>query len=123
MHYVLAATVSYWWPVVVRIPDPNVAGAIIEQKLKVLFEPEEQDAAIEQAEIYAALPTVKARADHERDQLLRVVKDWDDVVTAEKHTVPFSEENFRAALQRKWFRDGVYRAYSESLNGDARLGN
>jgi len=123
MKFVLAAAVSYWWPVTVRIPDPENAGAVIEQKLKVLFEPEDQDAALEQAEIYAGLATPKERAEHEHRQLARVVRGWDDVIDEEKKPVPFTEDNFRAALQQRWFRDGLYRGYAESLNGEARLGN
>jgi hypothetical protein len=123
MKFVLAPSMTYWWPVVVRIPDPEKAGSIIEQKLKVQFEPEEQDAALEQAEIYAGLASPKERAAHERRQLVNVVRGWDDVIDGDKKPVPFTEENFRAALQKKWFRDGLYRGYSESLNGEARLGN
>lgn len=124
MKFVLSATpVTYWWPIVVRIPHPDNAGAIIEQKFKMLFEPEDQDEAIEQAEIYASLPTLRERAEHERRQVKRVSKGWDDVVDDDKSSVPFTEENLQAALQQKWFRDAVFRGYTESLNGEARLGN
>lgn len=124
MKFVLETTHRYWWPVKVRIPDPEVAGKIIEQTLKIQFEPKGRDEALASDEVYRELTTAKDRADHEQKQLMDVCKGWDDVVDADKSAVAFTEENFRLALQQSWFRTAVYQAYADSLNGqEARLGN
>lgn len=124
LQFVLAPEpVRYWWPVTVRLPDPENPGAILERKLKVLFQAESQDEAFAHQEGYAKLKTARERLEHERSQLLRVCKDWSDVVDADKRPVEFNEKNFRAALQQSWFRTGVHRAYAESLNSEAQAGN
>ncbi|WP_319496323.1 hypothetical protein [uncultured Cohaesibacter sp.] len=116
----LTETDSYWWPVKVRVPDPENAGKIIEQELEILFEPEDQDTALNAQEEYASLMTPRERIEHERDQLLRVCKNWRGL----DGDLPFSEAAFRQALTKSWFRIGVYSAYGQSLNGEAaRLGN
>ncbi|WP_349295235.1 hypothetical protein ABEB22_18305 (plasmid) [Thioclava sp. 'Guangxiensis'] len=124
MKFTLAKTVRYWWPVTVRMPDPQNPGKIAEQQLKVLFEPKGRDAAIASQEALSKLDTPKERADHEHSELKAVVKGWDDVLDEEGTSVPFSEEMLGAALQMSWFRTGVYSAYADSLSGqEARLGN
>lgn len=124
MKFKLVEKHRYWWPVVVRIPNPEVPGKMIEQKLKILFEPQDRDAAVAATEAYEKLVGARARADHEHQQLLEVSKDWDDVEDDDRQAVPFSEDNFRAALQKGWFRSAVYSAYSDSISGnEARVGN
>lgn len=124
MKFTLAKKVRYWWPVTVRMPDPETPGKIVEQQLKVLFEPKSRDEALAAQDDYAQLDTARARAEHEHTELKDVVKGWDDVVDDDKSPVPFTEETISAALQLSWFRTGVYAAYAESLNGqEARLGN
>lgn len=124
MKFVLEASRRYWWPVKVRVPDPETAGKILEQTLKIQFEPKGRDESLSAQEVYENLHTAKERAEHEHAQLLEVCKAWDDVVDGDKSAVAFSEENFRAALQQSWFRTAVYQAYADSLNGnEARLGN
>lgn len=124
MKFTLAQTVRYWWPVTVRLPDPETPGKILEQQLQVLFEPKGRDEAIAAQEAYAQLDSAKERSAHEHRELADVVKGWDDVVDEEKAPIPFSEEALSRALQFSWFRAGVYEAYAQSLNGEeARLGN
>ena len=124
MKFTLAKTVRYWWPVIVRLPDPENPGKIIEQRLKVLFEPKRRDEAFTAQEAYAKLTTPKERLLHEQAELTDVVKGWDDVVDEDKSPIPFTVEALDQALQFSWFRAGVYDAYAQSLNGEeARLGN
>lgn len=124
MKFKLVEKHRYWWPVVVRIPDPDVPGRFVEQELKILFEPQDRDAAVAATEAYEKLTTARARADHEHEQLLAVSKNWDDVEGSDKQPLAFSEDIFRAALQQGWFRSAVYTAYYDSLNGvEARVGN
>ena len=120
MKFKLTDTDQYWWPVTVRVPDPENAGQILEQEFEMLFEPEDQDTALDAQEEYASLTSPRERVEHERDQLLRVCKNWRGL----DGDLPFSEEAFRQALKKSWFRTGVYAAYGQSLNGEAaRLGN
>src|SRR5690606_18254801 len=99
-------------------------GEFLKQTFKVEFEAEDRDEAIARNEEWAALPP-KERIRREDDQLRKVVKNWDDVTGADGKTpVSFSAEAFEQGLRHSWFRIGLYRAYAESLNGEApRLGN
>lgn len=124
MKFVLAETYTYWWPVIVRAPDPDAPGKILERTLQVQFEPQPREVAIAAQEAYAQLTTQRERDAHEVEQLMQVCKNWDDVVDGDGGAVSCTPENLTKALNIGWFRQGVYRAYSESLNGDeARLGN
>lgn len=124
MKFVLSEKPRYWWPVVVRRPDPNNAGKIVEEKLKVLFEPQNRDEAIATQEARLQLQTPQEIAAHEHQQLLDIVKSWDEVEDADKNPIPFTPENYLWALQQSWFRTGIFQAYADSLNGvEARLGN
>ncbi|KRB58457.1 hypothetical protein ASE04_27475 [Rhizobium sp. Root708] len=124
MKFVIEENYRYFWPVKVRIPDPEAAGKIIEQTLKIQFEPLPRDEALAAQERHENLTTAKERADHEHEQLLLVCKNWDDVIAKDGGAVSFSEDRFRSALQMSWFRTAVYEAYADSLNGqEARLGN
>lgn len=124
MKFTLADAHRYWWPVPVKIPHPTTAGAIETQTLKIQFEPQGQDQALEALERYEGLTSLRARAEHERDQLMAVVRNWDDVVDDEGGAIGFSEEMLRKALQASWFRSAVFEAYNQSLLGqEARLGN
>lgn len=124
MKFKLADSHRYWWPVPVKMPHPSEAGKIETQTLKILFEPQGQDEALEAMERYQSLTSLRERAEHERDQLLAVVKNWDDVVGEDGGAIGFSEDVLRQALQTSWFRSAVYEAYNQSLLGqEARLGN
>ncbi|WP_440411151.1 hypothetical protein [Neorhizobium petrolearium] len=124
MKFKLVDTLRYWWPIVVNVPDPDNAGKFQKQQLKILFETQDQDTALAAQEAYEKLTTVRERVEHERKQLLDVVKGWDDVEDAEKVPVPFTEEAFRAALQKSWFRTAVFNGHTDSLIGrEAALGN
>ncbi|WP_319414417.1 hypothetical protein [uncultured Cohaesibacter sp.] len=120
MKFKLTDTDQYWWPVTVRVPDPENAGKILEQEFEMLFEPEDQDTSINEAEKYVSLTTQRERVNHERDQLLRVCKNWRGL----DGDLPFTEKAFRKALNKSWVRIAIYQAYAQSLNGEAaRLGN
>lgn len=124
MKFILTDRPRYWWPVTVRVPDENDAGKIKAQTLKVLFEPKSREESIDAQEAYSKLRTERERADHEREQLLDIVKDWDDVIGTDKSPVAFSRQLLAQALEQRWFRDGVYLAYTQSLNGEeAQAGN
>ncbi len=124
MKFALLDSVTYWWPVSVRTPDTANPGKMIDQRLKVLFQPQDQDVAVAQHEKSLALKTAKEFAEHEYDGLTAIVMNWDDVVDAKGGAIPFSPETFRAACQKSAFRAAVWAAYHESQNGqEARLGN
>lgn len=124
MKFALIDTYRYWWPVTVSPPDPVNPGKFLTQTMKIEFEAENRDEALARMEKIAALPA-EEQADHEFDELRRIVKNWDEVVGADNLTpIAFTAEVFDKAIQHSWFRIGVYRGYAESLSGDqARLKN
>lgn len=124
MQFKLSDTDRYWWPVIVRIPDPQNPGRILEQTFQAEFEPLSPEAESEAAEVAAGLNSLREILDHSIAQAARVVKNWDGVVDGEKNPVPFSPDKLRLALGKTWFRIGVNEAYQQSLKGEAaRLGN
>jgi hypothetical protein len=124
MQFQLVKNHRYWWPVNVRIPDPETAGKIIEQTLKIEFEAEDRDVSAARASRYRELTDPKDILNHEVKLMTEVCKNWDDVIDPQKAPVPFTEDNFASALNQEWFRNAVFLAYGESLAGEeARLGN
>lgn len=124
MQFKLAETYRYWWPVTVRVPDPDNAGKILEQKFRALFEPMDREEQMAEAEKAAGLKTMRDLVDHEIDTALRVVKGWDGVVGEDGALVVFSADLLKQALRHSWFRDALQVALKESLAGEAaRLGN
>lgn len=124
MQFKLSNSHRYWWPVTVRIPDPENPGCIIEQKLKVQFEPLSRDDLLAAQEKAARLKDFRELAEHEAAQSRRIVKNWDGVVDDAGEPVPFSPEHLDRALGQSWFRKAIQDALQESMNGEeARLGN
>lgn len=113
-----------WWPVTVKWPSATKPGDTVDMKLRVLFEalaPEEAralDEAMTKAEIAGDISK-------RNDLMLRVVKDWAEVVEADdnKTPVPFSQEALVAALRLSWVRIGFNKAWSAFVAADHRLGN
>ena len=124
MQFKIAKTYRYWWPVTVHAPDPQNAGKIIEQNLKVQLEPLPQDELTAAQEESAAFTRMRDVTDHGIRIMHRVVKNWDGVVDESGEPVPFTEEMLDLAMQHSWFRAGIQKALAESQNGEeARLGN
>ena len=123
MQFKLAETYRYWWPVQVRVPDPDSPGKIIAQSFRVLFEPLDREAQLAESETAAGLKTMRELVDHEIQNALRVVRNWEGVI-GDDGIVPFSEDMLKQALRHSWFRDGLQQALKNSLSGEeARLGN
>ncbi len=120
----LVTTHLFRWPVVARVPSATAAGALEEAGFEVVFEALSRDEAAALTESMAAATTLRAIADAETAQIIRVVRGWSDVVDGEGDEVPFSEEALRAAAEFPWFRQAIARAYGEAMSGEAaRLGN
>lgn len=124
MKFVLTKSHRYWWPVAVRIPDPENPGKILEQVLKVQFEPKTREAYLAAQEKAAKLTSLRELIEHEIQEAREVIRNWDDTVGDDGQPVPFSPENLEQALQQSWFRKGVHEALEKSMNGEeAVLGN
>lgn len=117
MKFKLTDTDSFWWPVRVRVPDPDKAGEVLTQTLEMKFAPQDQDEVLAQQETYNKLRTARERVDHEREQLQKICLDWRGL----EGDPPFNAENFAKAIGKAWFRQAVYEAYSDSLSGTAAL--
>lgn len=124
MKFVLATEHLYWWPVKVRLPDPDPkrAGKVIVQEFQMQFASIPSDEARELAEEIAALPE-KEQREREFDLILRVARDWSGVF-AQDGELTYSEELLKSMLQIGFYRLAILRAFNESLTGDeARKGN
>ena len=117
MKFVLVEKHLYWWPVTVRVPDPDQPGKFAEQELQVQFEARRQEEAVALQEAYARLSTPRERAEAEIAELRAICQGWDGVVDGNGNPVPFSEETFARALDQSWFRAGVWTAYHQSVFG------
>lgn len=119
----VVSTHLFWWPVTVKMPDPDNAGRLSAQTFELRFEalPLDRARAIDAAR--AKLPAEEQDA-HAFDFLLEISKDWREVVDADGSPIPFTADGFQAQLSLPWFRDGVVAAYVQATSGqEARLGN
>lgn len=124
MQFKLAKTHRYWWPVTVRMPHPTEAGQIVEQQLRVQFEPLPRDEQLAAAERAAQAKSHRELVEIEAETATRVIRNWDGVVDDEGNHVPFDADLLSQALQQSWFRRAVNEALDASQNGEAaRLGN
>ncbi|WP_323005682.1 hypothetical protein [Pseudorhodobacter sp.] len=124
MQFKLSKSYRYWWPVTVRLPDPDKAGAIIEQQFDAQFAPLPREDMLAAQEASAKLTTLRALTDHEAAQVARIVKSWRGIVDDAGNDVPFTPELLQAALQQPWFNKAINEALTKSMNGEeARVGN
>lgn len=124
-EFVLAGNDRYWWPIDVRVPDPENPGKFLVQRFEMQFEPLEQDDVLKQDAILEGITDPQERVQHDREQLRKICKNWrKGPVDQSGNQIPFTEENFNAALQKTWFRMAVYTGLNDSqLGREARLGN
>jgi hypothetical protein len=124
MKFVLVERPTVWWPVTVRVPDPDQPGKLAVQRLKVQFVVRDRDEVLDRQEYYAALETERERIEAETADMAETICGWDGVVDGNGNPVPFSEEMLRAAWKKSWFRVGVYAAQAEVILGkEAQTGN
>ncbi|HTM77007.1 MAG TPA: hypothetical protein VL133_05210 [Devosia sp.] len=102
----------------VIIPDQDRPGEVIEQVFTMTFRALPLDEAEAMDKEVAALPAPE-QAKHQDDLLRKVARGWDDVVDGDGKPVPFTPDNLEFAMQQSWFRIGCYRAYRQSLQGQA----
>lgn len=124
MQFKIAKSYLYWWPVTVHMPDPANPGQFLKQEMKLQLEPQTRDEAITSSEALANMKTAREMIDHEIDEHLKIIRNWDGVVDEGGGPMPFSPEALKAAMQHTWFRKAISKAIAESLGGEAaRLGN
>lgn len=124
MKFKLVDRYAYWWPVVVAVPDPENPGKVIEQMFEARFEAQTEEEQRKQQEAYERLMTDNDRSRHEHAALYAVTKDWRGVASEGGGDEPFTPAAFERAMQHSWFRLGMYKAYRDSIYGNAaRLGN
>lgn len=124
MKFRLVEHPRYWWPMVVRLPDPDKPGEVIEQQLEVLLQARPQDELIADQRRINAMSDPVEQVIAEREALKEAIKGWRGVVGDDGADVTFSPDVLDRAMQHSWFRAGLSRALAESLSGQAaRLGN
>jgi hypothetical protein len=122
--FVMVSQHLYWWPVTVRLPDPDNAGKFVEQTFDMQFEALPREVAIEHQERYAEMTTDRERVEADKAQMRAVCRSWRGVIDATGADVPFSPARLDEAVGMSWFRAGVMRALAEASFGqEARAGN
>lgn len=122
--YIVGKSPNYWWPVVVRRPDPENAGTFVEQRFKALFVPQGQDAALAEMQEIDGISNLRDRSRAEREALASKIADWADLEDAAGNPVPFDRNLLLTELEKPEFRTAIYVARAQSMNGEeARLGN
>lgn len=125
MKFVLASEHVYWWPVKVKLPDPEPkrAGKTIEQEFMMQFVAIPTDEARALAEEIAALPQDEREA-REYDLMLHACRGWSGVFDQDDTEISFETGLLKDMLQIPFYRAGILRAYADSLTGEAaRKGN
>lgn len=124
--FVVTTDYRYWWPIKVRLPnpDPRRAGQVVEQSFKAEFRALPTDEANELRKEIDALEGDERHA-RQHDLIRRVVVGWDsDVVGEDNEPIQFAEDVMAQLLTNVWVVAAFYRAWSESMTGEkARQGN
>jgi hypothetical protein len=120
MKFKVTAEHLYWWPIKVRLPnpDPKRAGTFVEQEFKMQFAglPLDEAKAIENE--IKQLPA-EEREEREHEHIIRVARDWnEDVVGEDDQPIPFNVETLRELLQSVWVRKAIYVGWAQSQTGE-----
>lgn len=128
----LQSSLSCWWPVKVKEPDPKKPGKFIEHQFEAEFHIITRDEASRRN---AARSAILDKKGDNKDILAEIeafddrayhatILNWRDVVDDDDKPLEFSAAALDAALQHNRVRAALNRAYEEavSLEG-ARLGN
>lgn len=59
----------YWWPVTVRVPDPDNAGTFAEQSFEMQFEAQPREVLLACQERHAAATTDRERIEADKEQM------------------------------------------------------
>ncbi|MBZ4022198.1 hypothetical protein CKO11_06975 [Rhodobacter sp. TJ_12] len=122
--FVMVKKHLYWWPVTVRMPDPENAGQFVEQSFEMQFEAQSREAVLDHQERYTALTTDRERIEADKEQMRAVCRSWRGIVDEEGADVPFTQARLDDAVGLPWFRTGVMRAIAEASFGqEAKAGN
>lgn len=119
MPFKITDTYLFWWPVTVRMPDPDKPGEILPQSFEMRFEAlgaDEADALDKSfdGDVQASIDFVE----REKALLRRIAKDWRGVESEDGGMEGFSALALDRCLQHSWFRAGVYAAYAQAMRGE-----
>ena len=82
------------WPVIVSLPAEDGSGTIVEHPCKLLFQ-------LINEKQWLAMETM---TDKEcEDEMVRHIKDWEDIADEDGEPLPFTEDNLRALLRDNFF--------------------
>lgn len=125
MKFVATAEFTYWWPIKIKMPNPEKSGQWKTETFEMLFAAVSVDEAERIAADIRELKTDEEKAGHTHDQLLNACRDWRGVVDDDKKPVPFDRDLLLAMLKAApWYRQGIYQSYGASLVSEgARTGN
>lgn len=114
----------YWWPVTVRVPDPDNAGTFIEQSFEMQFEAQPREAMIEAQERFTAAASDRERIEADKAQMRKCCRSWRGIVDADGADVPFSAERLDGLVDMPWGRAAIMTALAEANFGqEAKRGN
>ena len=125
-------SLTFWWPVTVREPDPDQPGAMVEQSFEAQFR------LIDDARVKASRQARRALMDrltpdmsagdieaiqdeidaHDRAALAEVLADWRDICDGDGLPIPFSGPAFEELYGERRFRAALTRAYGEAIAED-----
>ncbi|MFZ1681508.1 MAG: hypothetical protein WAT70_10855 [Rhizobiaceae bacterium] len=109
----IARARTFEWPVVIRLPSPDMPGSLDEHGFVALFEAISLDEA-EKVERETGGDIVAGQ----KALIARVLKGWRDVVAEDGQPLAFGAEALDAALAEPWFRNGLINAYAQALRGE-----
>ncbi len=112
--FVVREELTFEWPVVVELPDPEKPGEKLREEFTAVFK---------------ALPSEEAKSIRQRAQEIgeaetkpmvqRVLTGWKDVQNGEKKDLPFSKENLASAMTFSWFPVAVLQAYLIAISPES----
>ena len=136
--FLFSEKLTFWWPVKVIEPNPDVVGEKIERVFEVEFElldPDEQKAEAKARNAIVSritpelsdseIEAIQANLDaHDLKVSRRAVKNWRGVTDTTGTALAFSPATFERLYRHHRIRNALVRAYLDATNDDkARLGN
>lgn len=122
--FVMTEKHLYWWPVTVRVPDPDNAGTFVEQSFEMQFEAQPREVLLACQERHAAATTDRERIEADTEQMRMCCRSWRGIVDERGADVPFSAERLDALVGLSWGRAAIMTALAEANFGqEAKRGN
>jgi uncharacterized protein YicC (UPF0701 family) len=130
--FILKETITAFWPVRVKEPNPKSPGTFTEYKFEVEFTLLNRDQAQAQNDLRSEMLKDEMRTAKEilddvdqfdTNSFVEAISDWRGVYDEAKNEIPYSRDMLITAMNRPLIRKAIAEAYNEMASGEGRRKN